>query len=103
MRDKVFEHLYSRYPRLTLVGDTGFTTNTHYHLVMMHTVDQVTQGFGEDLGISIHLEWSCQINKILIPNYRPSNRLQRNRELHPLGHGFCGRGRNQEGSSGHYM
>ena len=53
--DEVFEHLDSGNPRLALVGYSSLATNTHNHLVMMHTIDEVFERIGENLGVCVDL------------------------------------------------
>jgi len=55
MRDEVFVNLNHRYPRLTFIGDSSFSTNAHDGIVRMHTVDEVLERVGVDLRIGVDL------------------------------------------------
>ena len=55
MRDEILVYLDCSNPRLALVRYPGFAADTHDHLVMMHTVDQISQRIWIDLGVGINL------------------------------------------------
>lgn len=55
MRDKVFVDLNHRYPRLTFIGDSSLSTYAHDGIVGVHTVDEMFERIGVDLGIGVDL------------------------------------------------
>lgn len=54
-RENSLEDLNHCYPRLTLVGDTSFATNSHNHAVVLHRSDEVTERFGVTHRVGINL------------------------------------------------
>jgi hypothetical protein len=55
MRYEVFVHLDHGNPRLTFIGDTSLATDAHDGVIGVHTVDEVFERIGIDLGIGIDL------------------------------------------------
>ena len=55
MGNEVFEDLDRRHPGLAFVRYPSLATNTHDHLIMVHTIDEVLEGVGEHFRVSINL------------------------------------------------
>jgi hypothetical protein len=66
-------------PGRPFVGYARLAAHAHDHLVVMHTVYQVSQRLGKDGRVSIHLDVASapSINQRKVID-APSNRLQRN-------------------------
>ncbi len=57
VRDEVFINLNGGDPTLTLVGYPSLAANAHNGIVVMHAVDEVSEGVGLDCGIRIDLRY----------------------------------------------
>ena len=55
MRDEVFKDLNSCHPRLSLVRYSCLAADTHDHLVVMHTIDEVLEGIGVHFRVRVDL------------------------------------------------
>ena len=88
MGNEVFEDLNGGHPGLSLVGYTRLPTNTHDHLIVVHTVDQVLEGVRENLCVRINLskkaKQSIQRNKLSEPRKRTINTTSKKSGVTPI-------------------
>lgn len=67
MGDEVLEDLDGGYPGLSLVRYTRLPADTHDHLIVVHTVDQVFEGFRENFGVRVNLSNNYQCIRVTTP------------------------------------
>jgi len=55
MGDEILEDLNGGDPGLSFVCYARLSANAHNHLIMMHTIDQISEGVGKNFGVGVDL------------------------------------------------